>query len=564
MKQIIIVFERPDLDAAGQLRAQLPDAEIWVFDPHLLDNLREQGLGNHRYVDVPLAFDIPAHSAEVLERTLATERRLDELLAEWLPEAAGCHWQHLNLFFLTAALIQYSALWDRFAGSLEDAELHVPLRDQAGMYYTPSFLPAVLLLERLSARQRRFSAYSHSKTPPLPQNIPKLAGSGYGERAYDGFVHLPTCIYDRGFFEQELVASGKSLLNFSSNHWNVPLPALETVPLGTAYEAMLTLPQPVQEQIEHTVSAIGQTLAEVFGEFLRTGDFITRQASHVAEQCRAQMVFFLSLDRCFAQHPPRRLFLSNHDSGLHGPFLSFARKHRVPVVFLPHAKVFNFPVASSCDDVLALTHPVQGGEILNLAGKRVRSQAMLFPEQHRRDTGGPQRLESVGIVLNKFSGDGISLVDTRTYVEGLRAIIEWCDRHAVTWKLRLKPGGTCVTWLAAELGIDAAVLLRYLTGPIADFVSQCDICLLYDTPTSGAIDSLRQAVATVNTTIRALSSDEENVVDAGIVPRESLPQTLRRLDRYHGDGNCLAIFRNQQFASYMARFGQALPLRLFL
>jgi hypothetical protein len=562
MKNVIVVFEKQDIPQALYLLAQNADAEIWVFDPHLIDDLKLAGVGNCQFI--PVVFDLEHLSLINEAKTIAIEKRIEFELEQAIPEAIGCHWQYLNLFYQVVTIHSYSILFEKLLLNLSDIKFHILIRDVPAQFYALSFWPSMLLLERLNTLQRPFAAYSYGRFDEVNQLIPAGENFSTKEGPYQAFVHLPTCIYDGPYFAEEINAVLTKALNFQSMNWDVPFPSLHTVGLCLASVALARLPAPEQAAVTRTTAAIQEILADFFNSHLKTEGFAIRQAAYLAKQVEAQMIFYYSLVQEFAVQPPQKMILSNHDSGHHGPLTSFARKFNIPVILLPHAKVFNWPVNFAYSNTVALTHPVQGGVIKDFNGKRVTTRLVSFPERHVNNATPVSALKSIGLVLNKFSNDGFNLIDTQVYCRGLRNILAWCKDHDIACKTRVKPAGTCITWLVEEVGFDRADLEDNARGTIADFATGCDICLMYDCPTSGAIDLMRNSIPTVNTVSRFLDPTEAAIVDASLVPRESVAETLQRLNAYRNNPSELFIFRTRQFACYAGSFAESLPLRALL
>jgi hypothetical protein len=99
---------------------------------------------------------------------------------------------------------------------------------------------------------------------------------------------------------------------------------------------------------------------------------------------------------------------------------------------------------------------------------------------------------------------------------------------------------------------------------IVNFAHECDICLMYDAPTSGAISFLQNSIPILSTVTRYLCAEEANIISAEIVQRASLAETLEWLERFKRDSASLALFRTQQFGRYAGHFSQSIPLRMFL
>lgn len=561
MKDVIFVFEKPDIPSALVLQQRFNSSEVWVFDPHLLDDLVHAKVQNARYINCESQFRVPEFFAQSQREAIEVEHDISNQLKDASGTLSVNFWQHLSWFFLRGTLNGYAQLWDTLLSSeVEDVYFHVPLYDRPALFYLPSFLPAVMLMERLAARGIPFKAYAHSTITQSPRFLPANVGCT-SSGPIDVFLHVPTCSYDSAFYEAELVATKRKVLKFKSQIWNVEMPSFDQATLVHDTEVLRTLDQSTQLHIAESTQAIESWLGLYFQKFIRTVSYAHRQARHIAEQYRAQLIFYNFLEKRFGQGLPKRLVLSNHDAGLHGPFLSFAQKHDIPVVMLPHAKVFNFPVASPYTNIVAAVHPIQGGGVSNLDGKNLHAHTVCYPSSLTYTYRAPERLRSIGLILNKFSADGMSLVDTNTYLDGLREIRHWCQRRGIKLRIRLKPGGACIIWLMGQLGLTLEDLNANMHIQIVDFASANDICLMYDAPTSGAAEILRCAIPLLAVVPRTLGDIEDRIVSNEIVPRVSVAIALDQLDNFQSDPVSLLAFRNVQFRRYADRALNAVPLR---
>lgn len=564
MNNIIIVSVKPDIPIALNLYSQISDAEIWVFDPNFLDDLDAAGMHYGKFIDCIHGIDLVNYSKNAERQTILIEKEIGLELEKLIPETEDCHWQYFNLFHQLFAINSFSTLWDKLLMERQSAKFHILIHDTPAQYYSPSFWPSLLLLERLNALNIDFSAYSYNRSDSTTQLIPTGNNFSADSGRHHAFVHLPTSIYDAKFFEEEINSATSSVLNFQSMHWDVPFSSLRTVSLCASDEALAQLPLATQQSIADTTVTINDILLKTFGTHIRTEAYIVRQANFLAKQYEAQMIFYFSLIKVFSSFPPRKIILSNHDAGLLGPFTSFAKKYNVPIVLLPHAKIFNWSIANSHSNATVLTHPLQGGLVTDLRGKRIVSHSVSYPESQSNSSAPVNSLKTVGVVLNSFSGDGYVLLDTAEYSQGLKKILSWCKKHDIQCRPRVKPAGKCMSWLIDAIGFDRSELIMNAQSVIADFSQDCDICLMYDCPTSGAIEMLRNSVPTINTIFRALCPQEAAIVNTQIVPRETIEETLQRLEFYRTNPNELFIFRNKQFAQYVASFGESLPLRMFI
>ena len=58
MKNVIIFFDRPDASTVAVLQQSLQDAEVWTFDPYLLDDLHVANIKNCKYINLRKNLDL--------------------------------------------------------------------------------------------------------------------------------------------------------------------------------------------------------------------------------------------------------------------------------------------------------------------------------------------------------------------------------------------------------------------------------------------------------------------------------------------------------------------------
>lgn len=569
MKDVIVVLDKLEIPLAANLQPAVPDAEIWVFDPNLIDSLSWAGASNYRFIECEPDIDLVQHTKSIEHQTISTEERIDSVLGQSFPEALGCHWQYLNLYHQLNTINIFALLWKKLLSISGNVKFHILIHDVPARYSAPSYWPSILLLERLNGLQMPFSAYSYNRLDDANQLIPAGEHFASGSERFKAFIHLPTCFYDSKYYEQEINAVSANFLNFGSMDygpliWSVPLPSLRTVGLCSAEEVLKQLPASQTDAISQTTANICSVLSEIYSSFVRTQEYADRQANYLAKQYESQMIFYCRLVSEFSALPPLKLVLSNHDAGFHGPLTSFARKLGIPVVLLPHSKIFNWPVTTSYPNTIALTHPLQEETIRTVDGAPVASHLIAFPESQSNSCQPPQSLSRIGLIINDLSGGGYTLVRTDEYSEGLRTILAWCQSRNIHCKPRVRPGGTCFSWLINSVGFDNSELAIYSLGSIADFAKDCDICVMYDCPTSGAIDLLKRSIPIIHTVFRPLCSRESGISNTKIIPQEFIEDTLTRLECYRTNPQELFVFRTRQFALYAASFRDSKPLRMFL
>ena len=289
--------------------------------------------------------------------------------------------------------------------------------------------------------------------------------------------------------------------------------------------------------------------------------FINRQINNIAERYRSLLVYFNYLEYKFSTSRPHAIILSSHDAGLHGAFYSFADKYDIKTIIFPHAKIINWPIEKKhTTNLITVSHPIQGGTVQNIDKNKVINLTIKYPENLYYQYKSVNSIKTIGIIINKFSNDGISFVDTNLYLEGLQNIIDWSVKYNIIVKLRLKPGGTCFKWLSDSLNISINSLIENTQITLKDFALTTDLCLMYDAPTSGAIVLLDNSIPLIGVTNRELLPTESAIVSDNIVPSLSITKALELLNTFLNKELNFINFRSEQFIRYFTKIKSSTSL----
>ncbi len=563
MKPTFVILNAAEIAAAAQLAQGVEQPEFIVFDPVLVDRLTEAGLGPLQCLSWPDAPPYHALPAEAHRLTRALGQALDAAAQPLWPGLGIGAWQHLSLYYLHLALLWYGPLFEAMAEQLNGRKLHLLLCDRPQNFYFPSFVPGLLLLQQAQRSGIPFQAYNYNTRTDDAPHVPAL----HGQRDADGqpflLTHLPTCVYDMEGFNAEIAASGKAVVNLRSHLWDVPVRAdtqIAAVPAETLQHAVSAEDG---ARIDSVVQALAAPVDAHLARWLTAPSYRTRQVAQLQAVYRAQLLSLALLEQHFADALPSRLLLSDHDTGLHGPLEAFARRHQRPMVIVPHSKAsndFEFHV----HDATVLYSPNQGETVYDVAQQRPAQHVLDYPLNLQFDTALPTPVRTVGLLLNGLSLNGVPGADLGAYLPGIAQIVQWCAEKGVTLILRSRPGQSLQGLLIEHAGLTAAQMADSLQGTMADFAQRCDLCLMYDAPTSGALELLKRGIPILNPVVTRLTRRETATISADLVPRAGLDATLDRASAMVADVLELQRFRKQQFQALVQRCGVGLPLRSFL
>lgn len=575
MAHRIAALHRIDLSSAAQLAQQLRDHPggkgeepiVTVVDPALLNHAHANGMPQVQLITLPDCDIVHGVYTQTLAATRMMCAEADAVMAELVPTARGAAWCGHWLQFLHHTAIGYRNIGLQLAARLQGDTVHVLLPDLPHRFGYHSYVPGLLVSDTLRSAGIAVQLYSCS-TPgwdaPLMADplSPEAADPAAG--AVDLLCHLPTCFYDSALFASEIVAANRQALVLPSPLFDVPLAGLPRSAMASPDEIARRLPAALQEQLGSTLQRLEALLFKRMTSLLPSARLAQTQVHALVEGYRQNALLYLALEQRFSGRPPRTLLISNHDVGFHGALHSFARKHGMRTLMLPHAKVYPDPLTSYGHDIQCLAHPLQGGDVLDLDGSAMPWAALDFGAAYQVPSAPPEPLATLGIVLNAVSLNNMPLVALQLYVRGLVQLRDWCTAQAVDCRIRCRPNGSVMSMLVDELKLCPDDLVRDQEGSIADFGAGCNLVLGYDVPTSGVLELLQHGVPVIQALCRRLGLQEWRSIDPAVVPQWQLPQVIERLTEFRRDGLELWRFRRQQVSQHAAASSSALPLRAWL
>lgn len=564
MEDILIITNSQDIPIAEIIANDLAGYKVYYFDPSLADQIEKTTLRNAELIIWDACPDFSTLLQSARTQAFAFERELDQSLRAILPECSIMSWQHLNLYYFFMAYHWYSCLWRDVPGKLGEGKPYVFISDNPANYYWPSFMPTLLLLQQLKTFGIPFSAVTYGKRPDDSDLVMNLCDGNPNAERYDLLTHLPTCFKDIDYLNAELHASGKTNINILPKYWGVALNATKNVNLiRLADQPTLGACVPKFDTI---ASQLNDKLETLLTPYIATPDFRTRQVRHLSNLYQSQLVSLHLLKRYFQQHKPAKMLLSDYDAGFHGPLISFAESHDIPVFLTPHAKIsnhYNF----NYSNITSLTHPIQSVPPVNASGKLLLHYRLCYPESFSCNSAITPPLRKIGLLLNGLSLNGVIDTAVTPYIDGVKRINQWCKQHGVELSIRCRPGEGLTKLLAEATGMERAVLYAWMDCPLQTFMQDIDLCLMYDNPTSGMIEFLRTGLPILN----PIPAPPSNIklpgttgADNQVVPRANVKDTLEMLDSFIVDINRLHLFRTNQFADYVSLFKQTYPLRRLL
>lgn len=563
MSEVVTVLHRFDIGPAAGLAEQL-GARIFAIDPVMHGRITGANLPAP-LVHTRAQSHVALGAWQAAERdTVALCKELGSVLASvTTPAAAQSGWCAHRLFHMFWTLHGYRQLWPDAVKAVKADHWRVVMPQLPHAYGTNSFMPALLLIEELIRQGVQHTLYSY-ECPGLDSfQLPDLRQ--LPDATPDILCHLPTCGHDAAYIAQELRESGLSFALLSPQMYDADFGGLPATGLVDVAEVRAMLGAEAMARVEALSQPLRDILRRHLAPHVKRSHFIDMQVQSLWEALEVQLVFYLWLEQRLGTRPPRQLLISNHDATVHGALMSFAQAHGAAIKLLPHSRVYNVAIRTDGLAPLCLHHGLQDGPTLDMAHRQLPSGRLAYPGAWTPpDITGHRELRTVGLVLNGISANGMCLVDFERYVDGVREIIGWARHRGLVLKLRVRTAETPVLLVAERLQLDVNELMQHVEGSLLDFARGCDLVLGYDVPTSGLQDLVRQGIAVLQGEFRPLARFEWGIVDARVIPRYNLPETLERLAVLQANPALFHEFRQEQFALALKSQQGAQPLRHWL
>lgn len=569
MDHVLLILSPHDVKPAADTARRLGSCRCVTFDPCLVDDMLEGGLEHPEFLDFPGGPGFPDMHNGAREEALAIERELLQVAQYLLPGVSNFSWLHLNWYYLLIACRWYGPLGLYIAANRQqlfgDAKPVVFINDNPSLFFWPSFVPALNVLEALARAGIAFDAFTYEQRADETGVMPMLVdlGEQTGQR-WDVLTHLPTCVHDGRLLNEELAASGRRIVNLKSKYWDVPIGAAHhDMGLARTHDVMRRLSEKSQAAQHELLERMRGVIEARLAPHLLSASHRQRQAEQMVRLYESQLMTYWMLQEYFEGRPPRKMLLCDHDAGFHGPLVAYAETQNIPVLFFPHSKTIA-DIQFSAQQVTCLTHPIQGASLNDATGQRVKTYPISFSEPLAASTAVPAGLRKIGLLLNSVSLNGVMVSHWEPYIGGIRAIAEWCRARGIELDVRCRPGHTLFHLVGEAIGIPAATLAAGLRRPLADYVAGIDLCLMYDAPTTAELEFLRNNVPLLNPVPEPLAKYEAVIANTGVIPRAPVEEILFRLEGMHSDVANLHSLKQSQFGYYVNCFQGAAALRTFL
>jgi hypothetical protein len=471
-KNIIFILLREELPLVKKLTNQLEDYEVFIFDPTIVDEAISEGIGNINFQAVQ------NHSSRKVQDEWAWNKAIEfgrKINAINSLEIDISTWQHLNFYYLITRLRWFKDQWIDVLPRFKNNTIHFFLNLATQELYFPSFIPGISLLQAINKLNISKECYPYELNVPNIDLIPDLGE--YPNKKFDLLIHAPTLVHDKDYINSELSKVTKTTICLPSRLWDIHINTNERLHLRL-------IPQEELDSItQFNLSEMKMLLEELIGEYITSGIFKNKQIDAILSSYKRQFILFKDLNE-YILNPPSKIFITDHDTGFHGPILSFAKKNNIEVLRFPHSK-FSYDLLEPNIKSLTFVHPIQSKKDFDLKGEVLHTEKISFGLSFMSKATKSDELSTVGILLNATTLSGNYHTYFTQYLEGLKELINSLKSINITPLIRSRPGNT-IKHFINQINTD----ISFHEGLFDHFYENVDLVIMYGEPTSGLINIL--------------------------------------------------------------------------
>jgi hypothetical protein len=552
MKKIYVIIYKQDVDLYCSFKNNA-DSIAYYFDPTLTDYIEFKKCENINYIGRVGSFSSSVMQVDSRRCALDFENQIGELIRKYTKISNVVGWQHLTLRYFFLTYFWYFDLWNEISYKFPDGEINIFVLNNPQYLHQQSYLPAVLLMQHLSRIGRVYKAYLYGEVNYNQSDVLDVIGTQL-EVGCDLLIHLPTILYDAKYVEEALFDLD-SVVNIKSKHWdtNINKTSINIGFVGSDnhnfYDA--------KKLKEALMSIIDGILSKYFS----THDFRKRQVNLLVEMIDCQIINYYIIDHYFTINKPKKLLISDHDTGLHGPILRYCENEEIEIYVFPHSK-FHSDNGFRTRKTNYLNHPIQRSITCFHGGAKPKSN-LYYPKLKKSIASDfeSKNIRAVGLMLNGLSEGGILTLNFEKYINGIKILSDWCTLNSLIMKIRCRPDMPIRGVLKVLLEQNKNIIIDSAEVQLNEFISAIDLCVMYDTPTSAAISVLDSSCPLINIVPGELDFWISGWINEDVVPFYDLDSGIVRLNQLlitHAD------FLKKQQTEYNYRNNKSKTLKAIL
>lgn len=553
----LLFLQRSDIThhaRAGRDQAHLP---LLFIDPGLAEYAIDQGLDPDRFSYRPLSVG-PHFQARIAEEATTRAAAIDQELCRERERLFGPHvlagWDHepMRLFFMRALVARdLGAVCDR---TFPEARIGLYRPSNPQLFYFDSYLSTDLFVGA-STRWHLAAEYEgaahwradHSDHCFDFAEVARAASAGA-----QAVTHIPTCYWHHEQFSRQITERFVSNIDLPSAFWDIPIRRT-----GSMLCPIDALPSDhISDRARAYRDVAGRIFDQHLGQLALGREALHRQSDALAARSFVQAINYEGLIDALRGSRPH-LVVTDHDTGSNGPLFSVAARLGSSITVLPHASypAFTLPHAMR---VQAIERDGFATPVRSAWGQRVATRSVQLGS--RASPVARTRVQTVCLVLNTLSSQGISHIDLAGAARFHMALKQLCQQHGVQLLVRLKPNAAGVMMASPAFGLAATALQAVLDTPLADLAARTDLCVAYGEPTTAGYEFLASGSYLMQANDQLWPCDyviSPPLVNDGLVPSFDTASALSHLASLVSDSDRFAAHAQHQRQDFCRRLTAA-------
>lgn len=327
----------------AKLGSQLKDVEIITASLNVANIALKAGYSKINFVNHSKRNDENTregihHEAERLARTLDAEFGFIASKALNLKFLAT-GWMYLNIYCTIYSALRLRAFSREVSGKLNGEKVLVHIPDNNPYFYFDSDLHKDIVCSELAKSNHVIKL----KTSNLIQSFNPIFQYDLNQHDFNEIGHFPTIFYEQSKLKQ-LISKSSGMLQFPSQFWNVDIGGKSAqIELGSKIK------EPRAEA--NSLGSVGEIIGKIYNLFSLSSDLLETHISYYHNHLSSQINLFAQLEAMQSKRKINRICVSDHDTSINGPLLSFAQLHHIPVEVFAHSFTPSGPLSDTKETV---------------------------------------------------------------------------------------------------------------------------------------------------------------------------------------------------------------------
>jgi hypothetical protein len=381
-------------------------------------------------------------------------------------------WDYLNFYFQIYSLNRSKYLGDLILSKInDDYEVIMLMNNNPCEYYFDSMEFRLVIFNSLREKLPEVKALNVNRMGPYKANSYDHSVERLKIRA-DTLIHLPTCFYSNQVDRLRVKSKGDNAIDLMSPYFDVQVASNR-----------LKLIVPVDEKYQKKADSIikPELIKDLYKYVISDFNSINENINRLKKRAALQLDIFYYLQEGYVLDL-NKIELSDHDAGLQGPILTYAKNNAVQVEIYPHSTI-NFQPIFASNNINRLGSIYGNTYFSSIGTGQFKNNPLKNAEMYDIKENNFKRIL---LVMNQIEDvAGIALFSITNLFAGLEFFDKWAKKNNILVYFKQKPSHkysslekfnfTYVNDIGLD-EIDACVAIGSPTSYLDRFTSKKKLC----------------------------------------------------------------------------------------